>query len=253
MSIEQEITTNWFNKGGKEYAKYRPVYPDDLAAYLASICVEKKAALDIGCGSGQLARLLTSYFQSVTGIDSSQDQINNANQNDGVNYICAPAESLPRLSPVNLISVAQAAHWLDLESFYQEIIKVAAPNCILALICYGTVSLTGGLDNLFNSFYRDQIYKFWTFDRSLVDQGYSQIQLPFSELPSKKFTISYDWNYLEFMGYISTWSAVKNAINNGHADIVDNFAVDLAKLWGDQHLKNTVTWPIHIRLARLND
>ncbi|WP_447746577.1 methyltransferase domain-containing protein [Enterobacter asburiae] len=36
---------------------------------------QQKSALDVGCGTGQLTRLLSIYFERVIGVDPSEDQL----------------------------------------------------------------------------------------------------------------------------------------------------------------------------------
>lgn len=243
---------NWFDQGGQEYAKFRPIYPQILGEFLGAAVKQNKLAVDIGCGNGQLTSLLTKHFAKVIGIDPSQSQIDNAAKYNNVEYICAPAEQLPQLNPVNLITVAQAAHWFDLPSFYTNAKKLAAKDGLLALICYGTVNPGDDLADVFTDFYKNQINTFWTFDRSLIDNGYANLDFPFKEIPTPVFKLEYDWDYQQFLGYISTWSAVKNALNSGHGDMLDNFANEFAKAWGNKSAKRTISWPIHIRMANIN-
>jgi ubiquinone/menaquinone biosynthesis C-methylase UbiE len=117
---------NWFASGGADYARYRPEYPTVLLDYLLSITPVHHHALDVGCGTGQLTTLLACAFDKVTGIDPSQTQIDNAEPHPRVDYCVGPAEQLPHaLHDINLITVAQAAHWFDLPVFYREAQRVA--------------------------------------------------------------------------------------------------------------------------------
>ncbi|TAH41680.1 MAG: class I SAM-dependent methyltransferase, partial [Betaproteobacteria bacterium] len=69
---------NWFDQGGQAYARFRPEYPPQLAAFLASVAPDARLALDVGCGNGQLTRLLADHFAAVVGLDPSADQIAHA-------------------------------------------------------------------------------------------------------------------------------------------------------------------------------
>lgn len=140
MTRQPNPVHNWFDEGGQAYARYRPQYPAELAAYLASTAPGTALAADIGCGNGQLTRLLAQHFNTVLGLDASGDQIANALPHDRVAYLNAPAEQLPlRDNCAALITAAQAAHWFNLPAFYQEARRVAAPRGILALISYGVL------------------------------------------------------------------------------------------------------------------
>lgn len=83
---------NWFDQGGEAYARYRPTYPEALAAFLARD-VPGRNALDVGCGSGQLTCQLAEHLDSVVGVDPSADQLAHAQPHPRVRYVCAPAEA----------------------------------------------------------------------------------------------------------------------------------------------------------------
>lgn len=243
---------NWFSEGGQNYSQYRPEYTQELASYLAKLAPDNLKALDVGCGTGQLTRLLSDHFASVTGVDPSEDQLRNASFRTGVTYLHSPAENLPAdFSGFSLITVAHAAHWFRLDEFYREVRRVTKPDAIIALISYGVLSIEGVVGERFQNFYSNEIGRFWPPERKLVDSGYRELDFPFDELQSPPFKIEAKWNLQEFLGYISTWSAVRQALQQSEAKVITSFADDLATLWGDPETKRNVLWPINMRVGRL--
>src|SRR3954469_3165063 len=108
-----------FSTGSAGYASHRPTYPTALAAWLAETAPARKLAWDCGCGSGQLSTLLGDSFEKVIATDASAEQIRNAKPHPHVEYRTEPAEASSLDSDsADLITVAQAAHWLDLDRFY---------------------------------------------------------------------------------------------------------------------------------------
>ncbi|MCU0121702.1 class I SAM-dependent methyltransferase [Pseudomonas sp. B2M1-30] len=252
MNNTDAASKNWFDQGGSAYAKFRPEYPAELAAYLASVAPDTFLAVDVGCGNGQLTRQLAGHFNSVAGFDPSEDQIAHAAPQENVSYRCAPAEDLPLLSrSVSLVTAAQAAHWFDLPRFYDEVRRVAVPNTIVALISYGVLRMDGELGARFERFYRDEIGPFWPAERKLVDSGYATLDFPFTELESPSIAIHLDWSLDEFLGYVSTWSAVRNARDSGREDLLHRFAADIAERWGAPATRHSISWPINMRIGRL--
>lgn len=243
---------NWFDQGGQAYARFRPEYPPELAAYLASLAADTALAVDVGCGNGQLSKLLAAHFDAVFGFDPSADQIAQAAPQKNLHYGCAPAEALPLPDHcANLITAAQAAHWFDLPRFYREARRVALPDAILALVSYGVLHLGGELGARFERFYWHEIGPYWPAERKLVDSGYSTLDFPFAELASPSIAIHLEWHLEEFLGYISTWSAVRSAKESGRKELLHRFAADVAGLWGDPAIRHSITWPINMRIARL--
>jgi len=245
-------TRNWFDQGGRAYARFRPEYPRELAAYLASAAPDDRLAVDVGCGNGQLTQLLAPHFKRVIGLDPSADQIANAVPNARIRYECAPAEQLPVPdASASLVTAAQAAHWFDLPAFYGEVRRIAVPGAVVALVSYGVLRLEPPLDERFQAFYRDEIGPYWPPERKLVDTGYATIDFPFEEFVPPSLDIHLEWRLSEFLGYVSTWSATRSAREAGKEALLVAFADDLAALWGDPDTTRPVSWPINMRIGRV--
>src|ERR1044071_1842117 len=98
---------------------FRPRYPQKLFEYLASVAPGRQLAWDCATGNGQAAVGLASVFDRVIATDASEKQIANAQQRERVEYRLAPAENSGLESAtVDLVTVAQALHWFDMEQFY---------------------------------------------------------------------------------------------------------------------------------------
>ncbi|WP_130470438.1 class I SAM-dependent methyltransferase [Candidatus Magnetaquicoccus inordinatus] len=243
---------NWFDQGGQNYARFRPSYPAEIAASLAALAPDNQMAVDVGCGNGQLTRLLAPYFQQVIGLDPSVEQINNALPEKGVLYQCAPAEQLPLAEQsVSLLTAAQAAHWFDLPLFWKEVHRVARPGAIVALLSYGILTLEPALHPRFQHFYDTELGPYWPPERALVESGYATIAFPFAELTPPALSIRVEWQLAEFLGYIFTWSAVRRAREAGKEEIPVRFAKEMTQAWGDGNTRHTLVWPINMRLGRV--
>ncbi|MBC9251244.1 SAM-dependent methyltransferase [Pseudomonas alcaligenes] len=252
MTDTAAANRNWFEQGGSAYARFRPEYPPELAAYLAAVAPDRRLAVDVGCGNGQLTKQLAGYFSSVAGFDPSADQIAHSVPQENVSYRCAPAEDLPLPShSTSLVTAAQAAHWFDLPRFYSEVRRVAVPQAILALISYGVLRLDGELGARFAHFYWHEIGPYWPAERKLVDSGYATLDFPFAELESPPLAIQLEWDFAEFLGYVSTWSAVRSARDAGREDLLQRFATEVAELWGEPATRRSISWPVNMRIGRL--
>ncbi|MGW1740228.1 methyltransferase domain-containing protein [Nocardia sp. NPDC001965] len=243
---------NWFDRGGQEYARFRPEYPARLAMFLAALAPSTDLAVDVGCGSGQLTTRLAAYFDTTIGLDPSADQLAHALPREGVRYLRAPAEKIPLPDhSATLITAAQAAHWFDRAAFYAEARRIGTDGAVIALISYGVMQLESAAGQRFDQFYRDEIGPYWPPERNLVDTGYADIDFPFEEYPAPPMHIRKDWNLTELLGYIATWSAVRRAEQAGATEVLHSFAADLSALWGDPATVRAVSWPVVVRAGTL--
>ena len=126
-----------FSTQSRDYARYRPVYPAQLYDYLASLTLHLDRAWDTGTGNGQAATGLARHYRSVIASDPSERQIALATPHDHVTYHVATAEhSALEDQSIDLIAVAQAVHWFDLDRFHAEVKRALKPAGLLAVWCY---------------------------------------------------------------------------------------------------------------------
>ncbi|ESK40075.1 hypothetical protein P256_00514 [Acinetobacter nectaris CIP 110549] len=244
---------DYFSDNSSAYATYRPSYPHKLVYELSKICKNSHLALDCGCGTGQLSVLLAENFDLVVATDASQSQIQNAEKKDNIIYKTAIAENsgLEHKS-VDLITVAQAAHWLDLESFYKEVKRISKENTILALITYGVLHVEGTVDKLIQEFYYTTIGSYWPKERKHVENGYANLPFPFHELPFPKLNMEEFWNLEDLINYFNTWSAVKEAEKISGVNPTDQLRTNLQMLWGNPYSKKKIIWPLSIRVGSVH-
>src|SRR4051812_13986586 len=99
-----------------------------LFVFLASPAPAHDLAWVCATGNGLAALALTPFFRTVVATDASPQQIARARPHDRIRYVVAPAERTPlHDASVDLVTVAQALHWLDLPAFYYEVRRVARP------------------------------------------------------------------------------------------------------------------------------
>ena len=123
-----------FTTIAREYATFRPGYPPELFAWLARVSPSLNAVWDCGCGSGQASTALAGYFAQVHATDVAAEQIGAARSHPRVQYSVARAEhSGLRDASVDLVTVAQALHWFDVDAFYAEARRVGRPGALLAV------------------------------------------------------------------------------------------------------------------------
>src|SRR5438477_10706107 len=159
-----------FSGHAVEYAKFRPHYPDELFEYLALISPRHELAWDCATGNGQAAAGLARHFDRIIATDASAQQIASAEPNDRISYRVAPAEA-SGIDPdsADLILVAQALHWFDMDRFFTEAKRVSKEKGILAVSTYLHVRINPEIDAILSEFYHETTASYWPPERDLVE------------------------------------------------------------------------------------
>jgi ubiquinone/menaquinone biosynthesis C-methylase UbiE len=238
-----------FSKQAKEYAKFRPGYSDELVSYLSSLPAAKNLAWDCGTGNGQLALKLSEHFETVYATDISAEQLDRAEQRDNLIYIEEAAEQTDFDDDMfDLIVVAQAIHWFDFDAFYSEVNRCLQSNGVIAVLGYGLLRVNEKVNTVISKFYTDIVGSYWDKERRYIDEEYKTIPFPFAEIKTKRFVNSYDWNFDQLIGYLSTWSAVQHYMKAKNEDPIEIIKDELKAAWGDG--TNTVHFDIFIRAGK---
>lgn len=242
-----------FSGHAADYALFRPDYPAALFDWLASVTEHHRLAWDCATGNGQAAHGLARLFDAVIATDASAEQLRAGARHDGIRYVCATAERAPlRDGCVDLVTVAQALHWLDLDRFYAEARRVVVPGGVIAVWSYALMAVEPEIDALVDSFYGETLAGFWPPERRHVDARYESLPFPFAEIDVPRLEMTRSWTLGELMGYVGTWSAVHRfRAANGEKELT-RFASRLAELWGSRERARRVRWPLAIRAGRIS-
>lgn len=241
-----------FSRDAAAYARSRPRYPPELFDRLARLVSPRDLAWDCGTGNGQAALGLTKHFERVHATDASASQLREAVPHPRVSYQCArECESSLADQAVDLVTVAQAAHWLDLEPFYREVRRVLRPGGVLAVWCYGLCQIDPATDALLEEFCYRTVGPSWPPERHFVDAGYRTLPFPFPEEPFPVVTMQATWTRLDLVAYVSTWSAVAEFRKQRGADPIPALVEQLRDPWEDPNAPRKVTWPLTGRIGRM--
>jgi SAM-dependent methyltransferase len=239
-----------FSKQAVDYAKFRPGYPQKLFDYLGSIAPSHQLAWDCGTGNGQAAVGLASVFDRVIATDASEKQIANAQSHQMVEYRVAPAENCGLGSETgDLIMVAQALHWFDLDRFYGEVRRALKSDGVLAASAYNLLHIEKAIDEIMNRYYYEVVGPFWPPERKLVEQ-FADLPFPFQEIDPPKFEMTATWDVDHLLGYLRTWSSTQQFIAAKGDDPLEQISDDLRRAWGNPGQTRRITWPLIVRIGR---
>ncbi|XP_052800210.1 putative methyltransferase DDB_G0268948 [Mya arenaria] len=245
------------------YARFRPTYSSAVYETIFQFYEDSKSsklnydlAVDVGCGNGQSSKPLCSKFRRVIGYDVSEEQVKSArNDVDNLTFRVGPGEDLRFLenNSVDLVTIAQALHWLDRDVFYQEVERVLKPGGVFGGYGYGNNVLDDGVANqLVKEFYSGLLGPYWDEQRSHIDNMYRNIPVPLAcqtRLEGEELGIRRRMPVDAFVGYLSTWSAWRKYLReNPETRALNDVADSLKERYGDREID--VFWPGFLLLGR---
>jgi SAM-dependent methyltransferase len=217
--------------------------------YLGRIAPSRQLAWDCGTGNGQAAVGLAAVFDRVVATDASEKQIANAQSHERVDYRVAPAESSSLESDtVDLLMVAQALHWFELDRFYAEACRILKPDGVLAATAYNLLQISPGIDQVVNRYYYEIVGPFWPAERALVER-FRELPFPFREKKTPSFQMNANWNMEHLLGYLRSWSATQGFMAARGEDPLEQISGELRSIWGNRRQRRRVTWPLILRVG----
>lgn len=242
-----------FSAQADDYRRYRPHYPAALFTYLAAQAPARGLAWDCGAGNGQAALGLTAYFERVIATDASESQLAQAPPHPRIAYRAAPAEqSGLETGSVDLLTVAQALHWFELDRFYAEARRALRPGGAIAAWCYGLANVTPAVDRVIRHFY-DLLGPHWPPERRHIETGYRELPFPFDEWTPPAFAMTASWRLEQLLGYLNTWSALPAYRRRLGCDPAPALQRELQAVWGaDPAVPHTIRWPLQLRVGRVS-
>jgi SAM-dependent methyltransferase len=240
-----------FSGRSRDYARYRPDYPEALFEFLGNRAPDRVRAWDCATGSGQAALGLAGHFESVVATDASWNQIVSAGRHPRVRYAVATAEKAPLPEDsVALVVAAQALHWFDRARFWEEARRVLVPGGILAVWSYGGFHVTPEVEAVVHRFYREIVGPYWPPERALVERGYGDLEFPFEPLTPPTFALEKHWDLAAVRGYLKTWSATQRYEAALGRDPLVLIREELEAAWGAPERVRTFRWDLVLRVGR---
>jgi predicted RNA methylase len=122
MNDNQYNSKQRFSSRVKNYSKYRLSYPKELIIFLQETVGfnDQFIVADIGSGTGILTKLFLDYGNQVYAVEPNKEMRQVAEQvlgsYDNYNSICGSSEETTLdTEAIDLITVAQAFHWFELD------------------------------------------------------------------------------------------------------------------------------------------
>lgn len=240
-----------FSKQSDIYVKYRPHYPPALYEYLSSLTKNHELVWDCGTGNGQAATGLAEFYDSIIATDPSEQQIKNSIPHHKVNYRIEKAEdnSVPSNS-VDLLTIANALHWLDFDPFFEQARRVLKKDGIIAAWAYRLPVISPEVDEIVHKFHYGILDSYWLPENRLVEKEYTTIPFPFKSIDVPDFHCEKHMDLDGLIGYLNTWSALQRFISQNNFNPTDALREELQTVWKDSAEKKKHTWKLTLKVGR---
>lgn len=253
----------------KKYASARPTYPEPLFQkirnYIGLKDGEKvEIGVDIGCGPGEATGALAEQVANkMFGLDPSEVMLQAAKDKysqlgDRVNWIVGDDTTLTSQTDphsVDLVTVAEAAHWFTYPDFWEAVHHVLKPNGVFAYWGYYDFYFVGYPESkrIIKEFgaNEDKCLPYWAPGQHLLRDLYRDLEPPlnlFSDIKvyrddgSKHLEkeeqgfeiVKHDVTVREALGVLGTYSAYHTwkAENPGKPDILEESINELLEKTG---------------------
>lgn len=223
---------NLFTDTASAYSQFRPPYPAELIKLLAASTRGHDRLVDLGCGTGELARPLSRRFAAVVAVDPEPGMVEVGAQQaatagiDNIDWLVATAEAaeLPPPQSVDLITIGSAFHWMDRPLVLDRIRKMLRPAGVLAVVG-GNSPWTGTqpwqqvivelLKQLVGPRRRagDGLFRRLKDPHEVVLAGHG-----FSDAVQHDFDAPYEWTLDQILGYLRSTSFASSAVLGERAE-----------------------------------
>ena len=119
---------------------HRPEYPQRIFEKLVELSPHRRSLLDLGCGTGKVARALAGSFASVTAVDASKEMLRVAArlqraETRNIRWIHGLAEAADREGvPFDLVVAAASIHWMDHPVLFPRLASVVHADHVFAVV-----------------------------------------------------------------------------------------------------------------------
>lgn len=141
----REVASVWCDPKVAACYEHRPEYPDEVFDCLQALVGDGPArGLDLGCGTGFVARPLAARLAHVDAVDVSRAMIEAGKRLPGgdrtnLRWIVGDAETVALEPPYDLVTAGDSLHWMDWTVVLPRIAALSPDGCLALLDVEATI------------------------------------------------------------------------------------------------------------------
>lgn len=191
--------------------------------------------LDLGCGTGALARALAPHVAGVTGVDPEPEMLAEAEalaaaaEVGNIRWLRGSAVELPRLcgepGTFRAVTIGDAFHWMDQQATLRDLDALVAPAGGVALATNGGSVWSG--DAPWHRVTREVIQRWLGPERRAGASAYrppadrfedALARSPFRHASSRRFSVARTWNLDRLLGLLYSTSFCSPQVLGGRRE-----------------------------------
>jgi len=160
---------------------------------------------------------------------------------------------------IDLVTIAQALHWLDLSTFYKQVNWVLKkPHGVVAIWCYTSPRVNDAVGALHDKLYSFDAKPYWDSRRELLENNYRDIDFPFDPVEGVDHTGPFEFeaetvmDLDDFLNYIRSRSAYQSSKNKGVELLTEDVIEKFKLAWGEDG-KKIAKFQVYLRIGRVRD
>nr|BBH93404.1 hypothetical protein KTA_16030 [Thermogemmatispora argillosa] len=140
LAFERERVKRFQERRLVDHYHLRPPYPPETFDILKGLITdEPRVVLDLGCGTGNIARPLAAFVERVDAVDSSLAMLERARELAGgddprIRWIHGRAEDVALTPPYALVTAGMSLHWMDWRRLLPRLARMLTPRGLLAIL-----------------------------------------------------------------------------------------------------------------------
>ena len=114
-----DYASRFKNRSLAETYELRPPYPEETYKIILNLFEDSRAkVLDVGCGTGKIARALVNHVDGVDAVDFSQEMIRVGKSlvdgdHPNLQWINGPVEGVQLYPPYDMVTAGASIHWME--------------------------------------------------------------------------------------------------------------------------------------------
>ncbi len=135
-----DYASRFKNRSLAEVYELRPPYPDETYRILLGLLEESRGrVLDVGCGTGKIARALVDHVNGIDAVDFSEEMIRVGKSlangdHPNLRWINGPVENVRLYPPYDMVTAGASIHWMEWNIVFSRFKEVLTTDGYLVII-----------------------------------------------------------------------------------------------------------------------